>query len=361
LLYIRYLSRGGGAALQFELLARHLWVNGHRAVPACGFASPAGQYARRLRSEGLPLLRLGNLSKGLAARFGLLRPVWALLGTRVVHVFLPDGAELIRLAARSGRRVVYSEAGTPDAGNPYWSALRPVLRDIARATAVSRSGGDALRDVLGYAGPVTVIASAVADTGPVQRPHAERPVTVVYAGRLVPGKNVDLLIRAFTRLVAQLPAGACRLLVIGDGPEGETLRAAAAATGAAEAIEFTGLLPNPDVRQRLADAELFCLPSASEGTPSTVLEAMAAGLPVLASRAGGIPELVEDGVTGTLVPAGDEPALAEALFILCRDADLRRRLGQAGRERYRAGFTPEALLPRYVAVYAQLGIGPDAR
>lgn len=356
LLYIRYLSRGGGAALQFEQLARHLWEPGPLALPACGFTPPGSQYGARLGAAGLPLLRVGNLSKGAAARLQLLRPLWALLGTRIVHVFLPDGAEMIRLAARAGRTVVYTEAGTPDAANPYWQPLRAALPHIAHATAVSRSGADALRSVLGYGGPVTVIESAVADTACPWQPDAARPFTVAYAGRLVPGKQVSLLLQAFAGLAARMPAGRCRLLVMGDGPDAGALQAEAVVLGVAPAVEFAGMLPNPEVRRRLAGVDLFCLPSTGEGTPSTVLEAMAAGVPVLASRVGGIPEVVQNGTTGVLVPPGDAAALAAALLALGEDPARCRALGQSGRRRYLAAFTPAVLLPRYHGVYQQVGL-----
>jgi glycosyltransferase involved in cell wall biosynthesis len=107
--------------------------------------------------------------------------------------------------------------------------------------------------------------------------------------------------------------------------------------------------------QQLADlyrrASVFVMPSFYETFGISVIEAMAFGLPVVATRTGGLPEVVDDGVTGILVPAGDAEALADALIRLLRDPDLRRRMGQAGQERVRAEFTIDRVVSQTLAVY----------
>jgi glycosyltransferase involved in cell wall biosynthesis len=118
-----------------------------------------------------------------------------------------------------------------------------------------------------------------------------------------------------------------RAAIVGDGPERAALEAAAA-TAQVELLGERG-----DVPEQLAASDVFVLSSRSEGMPMSILEAMAAGLPVVASAVGGIPEIVRDGETGLLVPPGDADALAAALGRLLDDDGLRRRLGAAGRER----------------------------
>jgi glycosyltransferase involved in cell wall biosynthesis len=125
-------------------------------------------------------------------------------------------------------------------------------------------------------------------------------------------------------------------LIVGDGPDRAQVEAEIRRLGLAERVELAG--ERDDVPQLLAASDVFVLASRSEGLPVSVLEAMAAELPVAASAVGGLAELVDDGETGILVPAGDEVALAEALRRLVADPELRRKLGAAGRARAEAEF-----------------------
>jgi glycosyltransferase involved in cell wall biosynthesis len=192
-----------------------------------------------------------------------------------------------------------------------------------------------------------VIPNAVAlDRG--QRRHPERldgPATVLAVGRFRAPKDFLTLVRA----AALVPAGTVRVLVAGDGPDRPQLEAEIDRLGLAGTIELLG--ERGDVPELLAAADVFVLPSRSEGMPLSVLEAMAAGLPVVASRVGGVPELVRDGVTGTLVAPADPEALAAALSALAADAGARARFGAAGRARAEAEFGLDAWRDAHVALY----------
>jgi len=122
-----------------------------------------------------------------------------------------------------------------------------------------------------------------------------------------------------------------QLVLVGDGLEREAIAAKAAQGALAGRVWLAG--QQRDVRPFYERADVFALPSWSEGSPNVVLEAMAAGLPVLATRVGGTPDLVSDGQTGYLVEAGDEDALVERLRQLIRNRDLRERMAAAGREK----------------------------
>lgn len=174
----------------------------------------------------------------------------------------------------------------------------------------------------------TVVIPNAVDVGaaPLTR-HAGDPPLIVAVGRLAEPKDALTLVRALAA-VRERPFTA---LLVGDGPDRPSVEAEVRRLGLQDAVTLTGT--RADVPGLLARADVFVLSSRSEGAPLSILEAMAAGLPVVSSRVGGVPELVAEGETGLLVPPGDPAALAAALGRLVADAGLRRRLGVAGRER----------------------------
>jgi len=135
----------------------------------------------------------------------------------------------------------------------------------------------------------------------------------------------------------------------GDGPERGRLEALAAELGVSERAMFAGLQADPI--PFYAEMDVFCLSSDTEGTPMTLLEAGACGLPSVVTDVGGCAEVVQDGATGLVVPKGDAMALAAALEKLCRDVALRARMGQTARERVMAEYSVEAMVAGYERVY----------
>jgi len=166
------------------------------------------------------------------------------------------------------------------------------------------------------------------------------------AGRLDPVKGVRFLIQALARL------GGVHLAIVGDGPERAALEALAERLGVAGRVHWLGHWH--DVQQVLPAFDLFVQPSLHEGLPNTVLEAMAAGLPVVATAVGGTPEAVLDGVTGLLVHPGDPEALARAISRLLDDPATCQAMGQAGRERVAQNFTVERMIAQTETLYEQL-------
>jgi glycosyltransferase involved in cell wall biosynthesis len=165
--------------------------------------------------------------------------------------------------------------------------------------------------------------------------------------RMAPVKNHPLLLRAFARVLARMPKAALHL--VGEGACKEALQKTAAAP------EFHGRVffhaGNADVRPFLRLAQIFVLASDYEGTPNALLEAMASGLPVVATRVGGNAEAVLHEQTGILVPAGDAEALATALLRLLTSPGERAAFGRAGRERALLRYSPDALARGHEAVY----------
>ncbi len=164
----------------------------------------------------------------------------------------------------------------------------------------------------------------------VETRRGDGPVRALFIGRLAAVKGVPVLLEA----MADVPE--VSLTLIGDGPERVALEAKAAAIG--DRVEFLGYRSQTEVADALAEVDLLVLPSFAEGVPVVLMEAMAAGLPVVCSHVAGIPELVEDDVSGILVPPGDTEALAGALRDLVGDAARRAAMGAAGRTKVEAEF-----------------------
>jgi sugar transferase (PEP-CTERM/EpsH1 system associated) len=179
-------------------------------------------------------------------------------------------------------------------------------------------------------------------------------VLIGTVGRLQAVKDQRSLVRAFAHLVAQRAPGAerLRLAIAGEGPIQEQLEAEILAGGIGTRVWLGGA--RADVPEVMRSLDVFVLPSLAEGISNTILEAMASGLPVVATAVGGNPELVEHRRTGTLVPPADYVALADALAPYIADPLLRRRHGEAGRRRVEAEFSLDHMVDRYVALYQTL-------
>ncbi len=173
---------------------------------------------------------------------------------------------------------------------------------------------------------------------------------IVQVARLDYLKDHATAIRTLARVAAR--TGRARLVLVGEGPEGPSVRALVGQLGLEDNVRFLGL--RQDVARLLPAADLFLLTSVSEGIPLTLIEAMCAGLPVVCTRVGGTGEVVLDGQTGFLAPARDDAALAEAVLRLGSDADLRRRLGEEGRQRARALFSEAHMAERYLGLYDEM-------
>jgi glycosyltransferase involved in cell wall biosynthesis len=143
-----------------------------------------------------------------------------------------------------------------------------------------------------------------------------------------------------------------RLLVVGDGPLADNLAARARALPAGDTIMFTGA--RADVAELLRASDLFVLQSLAEGLPNALLEAMACGLPCVASRIGGNVDLIEDGANGLLADPLKNEEIAGAILRLMADEELARRMGAAARETVERCYARERIIPRYLKLYAEL-------
>jgi len=237
----------------------------------------------------------------------------------------------------------------------YAPAIRYALSCSDAVTAVSASLRHETQRVFDFGGPIEVVHNFFVPRPP-RRPAAEvrrelgvgSEVLVVHSSNLRPGKRIDLLLETVSRVH---PREAFKLLVLAGepfAPHTERVRQLGLADRLVVREKVTDIeeyLQVADVGLFTSDTESFCL---------SILEAMCFGCPSVSTRVGGIPEVVEDTVSGVLVPAGDARALAGALESLIHDRSRRRALGEAARARARELFTAEVIVPRYEALYRRL-------
>jgi glycosyltransferase involved in cell wall biosynthesis len=166
--------------------------------------------------------------------------------------------------------------------------------------------------------------------------HDRGPVKILAVGRLLPLKGHAVLLEAAARLVSD--GAPVQITIVGDGHERARLEQLAARLGVDRDVRFAGAVGRDVLPDYYAQADIFCLPSFAEGVPVVLMEAMAAGLPVVATRVAGIPELIRDEQSGLLVSPGRPDLLFAALRRLVESASLRRRIGTAGRARVETEF-----------------------
>jgi glycosyltransferase involved in cell wall biosynthesis len=187
----------------------------------------------------------------------------------------------------------------------------------------------------------------------VRRELQVEPQTLVFVhvGRFAAVKNHEMLVAAFAQLVGQLPLPT-ELWLVGDGELRETVQHQVRALGIESRVRFLGV--RSDIPDLLRAADVFVFPSRWEGNPLSVMEAMAAGLPVVATAVGGVPELVEDGASGILVPNEDLHGLVAAMQRMAQNPDLREQMGHAARCRAVERFDIRQTVRAYEALYEEL-------
>jgi glycosyltransferase involved in cell wall biosynthesis len=232
-----------------------------------------------------------------------------------------------------------------------WMALGKRVIPVA----VSRSVADSLRQVYRIEDPVTIpngIRAGEFHPDPAARAEwrramgfGERDFLFVSTGRLTPQKNPLLLLRAF-RAMTSFEA---HLILVGQGPLQSQVEEEVRAAGLGHRVHVLGF--RDDIRECLAAADAFVLSSDWEGHPLGVMEAMACGLPVVATSVGGVPEVVESGPEGLLVPPGDAASLTGAMQFLLDNPQRRAAMGQASRRRAAAEFSEETMVQAYDRLY----------
>jgi glycogen(starch) synthase len=259
-----------------------------------------------------------------------------------------------RVAAVAPAPLLVSFRGPPpEPGDRQDTVFGQAMRAATWVTAVSES---ALQRVRALAPDVTSRSSVIRNglempaLAPAPLPWA--PPRVACVGRLVPEKGFDLALRALARLTTRFPA--LRLTLVGDGPERPRLEALARELGLGNAVTFLGWLPPPQVPAVMNGATLVVVPSRWEGLPGVAIQAAQMARPAVATRVGGIPEIVLDGETGLLVEPDDVPALAEAIARVLESPNRAAEMGRAARRHARAAFDWRRYLDAHDALYRRL-------
>jgi glycosyltransferase involved in cell wall biosynthesis len=375
--------------------AAHLHKRGHDVSVFLLYPySPLDQYYRRLREAGVSVHTVASSSVGTFLRSGrklALRLLNALPSAQalvrknaqtvstslalryrnrcrdflkeirpdVVHVLSPDtGAMVIISAAHdAGIPVMYQEVGIPyhpPGFESFYKQFTSVLPLCAEVTALSPLLAKACREQLPFSKKLSVLPIIVEDLRNGTRPARAEPmdITIGFAARIEHLKGPMVLLDAFA--AASRMCRGLRLIIAGGGALKPQLAARSHELGVASQCEFANVYKSQLERQSFMQRlDVFALPSLTEGTPNSIIEAMSLGLPIVASDVGGIPDVVGTDA-GILVPPGDSETLSRALLRLAEDAEMRRQMGIAAREMYEKLFSPEAVLPVLLETYNRI-------
>jgi glycosyltransferase involved in cell wall biosynthesis len=259
------------------------------------------------------------------------------------NIFGLPGAALAGVPVRIGNRREIN----PDKSSAQIALQRAAYGCAHLVVANSRAAADRLRVERVPARKIAVVPNGLDCQQFQPRAGTSRPRKVVVVANLRPEKGHAVLIDAAVEILERIPDA--RFELVGGGPELDALVARTEARRIRHAFTFLG--HRDDVAARLAAADIFVLPSRSEAFPNAVLEAMAAGLPIVASGVGGIPELIDDNRTGLLVPAGESEVLADRIRRVMTEPALATRLGDAARVEAAARYSFDRMVGAFDALY----------
>jgi len=300
-----------------------------------------------------------------------LRRIFHAASCRVVHIFFGDSA-IHRLAfvEQAGLPVVVSFHGADVAGRMASDGFRAARQRLfAKTRLVACRSDDLAAQVAGLGCPeekLRIMRTCLPDQWPEVHPQppADGAWRILLVGRLIPKKGIATGLEAFAGFLKTHPGA--RLTIAGGGPLREVLEARARGLGISRAVDFAGFLSQEALAGEMARSHIYLQPSETvggdrEGVPNALIEAMAAGLPPVATRHGGIPEAIEHGSTGLLCPEGDTHALTEALLSLAACPSSYCRLSAAAASATRRVFSAAEANARIEAIYREAaGMAPES-
>jgi glycosyltransferase involved in cell wall biosynthesis len=355
-----------GGQVQVFLLMEGLRARGHRNVLFCPPGSRQEARARELQFDVRPVAMRNDFHLGASSK---LKRGFRECEVDLVHLHTGRANWIGGLAARrAGLPALTTRRMDRPVGRHLLNRLvygNFVQRAVGIAPAVSahlREGGvdpAIVRTIWSTVDGAVLQPSVPRDDLRVSFGISSANKLLLVAAHLTRRKGVDIALRALSRYLAEKEGGAAEVVlwIAGDGPERPMLEELAADLKLGAHVRFLGR--REDMPDLLAAADLLIMPSRSEGLGIAALEAMAAGLPVLGCRVGGLGEAVVDGRTGVLVPPDDVDALAKALDRLLGDDHLRHALGREGPVRIGEGFTADQMVEAYESLYGEM-LAPDA-
>jgi glycosyltransferase involved in cell wall biosynthesis len=359
ILYVITDLETGGVPLHLYRLATHVQRHGHAVHVTC--LGPPGPVSDQLLNAGTPTTACG--ARGVWDLWALyrLRKIIRKIRPDIVHAMLFHANMACRAMALTGalpRRRLICEIQTVEIER-RWHLL--VDRFTQRATRFVVGNSPSVADHLARHARIDPTRLVLVHGGIDARPYREaQPASraefeladdvplLIWTGRLDPVKGLDDLVDAVARVNRTQPV---QLLLVGDGEQREALQLAVRESGASDHIRFAGR--RDDVPQLLRMADAFVFPSLTEGLPNALLEAMAAGLPVIATDVPGNRDLIEANATGLLVPARDRAALADAIVKIMNDKSLAERLTANGTAAIDTRFDIAYAYAGYLALYAR--------
>ena len=343
----------------------------HELAVLC-LESPIGELGEKLRALGVCVIACSRGNSGLDLK--LVAGIRRLIREREIdvlhcHQYTPYTYGLLA-SLGTAAAVVFTEHGRFYPDRSHWKRvlLNPLFNlATTTVTAISQATADALSTYEKFPKrAISVVYNGIGtpkvEPTEVQRVRTDlgiHPAATVVGtiSRLDPIKNQQLMLRAFGRLLVKRPEAV--LLIVGDGPSRVELECLTQSLGIESQVVFTGFKVDPHPYMAMLD--VFLLPSLSEGTSMTVLEAMACATPSVVTNVGGNPEVVIDGETGFVTPSDDELSFSRALEKLVLDKHLRQRMGAKALEHYLARFTVATMVDHYERLYCEASGGGKAR
>lgn len=362
-----YPTHGGSGVVATEL-GKHLAERGHE-VAFISYALPLrlGELPPRVSFHEVeiaryPLLQQFPYTLALASKMA---EVARMKRLQVLHVHyaIPFGAAALlakQITANLGLKVVTTLHGTDITLVGNNASFKPVtaltIENSDAVTAVSKFLTDETVRQFEIARPIDTVYNFIdpqrykSEIPPcIPRKHAREQTTLMHISNFRSVKRISDVLLIFAQVAAQLDV---RLIIVGDGPDAPVAEEMATKLGLRDRVTFLGVVDQ--VSPILQAADLFLLPSETESFGLAALEAMASGVPVVASDVGGIPEVVEHGVCGYLAPVGDVDRMAEYAIDILSDCERRKAFAIASRRRAVGTFDYQKIVPQYEAIYKRV-------
>lgn len=302
-----------------------------------------------------------KLGKSLAFSRALIRYAMIMPSYDIIHLHISARGSykrksiMARMAHKAGKYVILHDhdgefkKAFEEGGDSYRRDVRKTFGIANRVVVLSEEWRDYFSENVCDLEKINVVHNGVKVPDQPCSPCSRQDV--LFLGRLDARKSPDVLLRASREILSRFPE--TKIVFGGDG-EIEKNKALAEELGIADRCEFHGWVAGAEREELFERAAVYCLPSKNEGLPMSVLEAMAHGIPAVATAVGGVPQVIEDGVSGILINVDDEVALSESLASLLAEPELREELGRNGRDKVILKFGLDRTVARVVGIYRAL-------